>query len=214
MHAAALGCVGTLAALATGYMAATGSYFQLPAYVLALALFHFLEFWVTARYNPSKASVESFLIRNGASYTLAHACALAEAATEWAIVPALKAHPVVSAAGIVLVVAGQALRTMAMIHAAGNFSHMVVNTRAPAHELVTSGVYALTRHPSYLGYFLWAAGTQVMLLNPAACVGFVYVLWRFFSARIEYEERYLVEFFGQAYVDYRRRVPTRIPFIP
>ena len=39
------------------------------------------------------------------------------------------------------------------------------------------------------------------------------VLYRFFSARIEAEEEYLVGFFGQNYVQFRERTRVWIPFI-
>lgn len=46
------------------------------------------------------------------------------------------------AAGIVMVVVGQALRSAAMIHASTNFSHSVAFRKAEAHRLVTDCVYA------------------------------------------------------------------------
>ena len=44
--------------------------------------------------------------------------------------------------GIVIVLAGQALRSMAMIQASTNFSHMVAHNKAAGHRLVKEGVYA------------------------------------------------------------------------
>ena len=43
---------------------------------------------------------------------------------------------------------------------------------------------------------------------------FARISWQFFHDRIPYEELHLERFFGKDYVDYRQRVPTRIPFIP
>lgn len=40
------------------------------------------------------------------------------------------------------------------------------------------------RHPSYAGFFYWALGTQLVLQNPISFLGFLIVLWRFFSQRI------------------------------
>ena len=48
-----------------------------------------------------------------------------------------------------------------MIHAGRNFNHLVQSTKSETHELVTSGIYAWSRHPSYVGWFLWSVGTQV-----------------------------------------------------
>jgi protein-S-isoprenylcysteine O-methyltransferase len=69
------------------------------------------------------------------------------------------------------------------------------------------------RHPSYFGFFWWAIGTQLVLVNPVGLVGFCAVLWVFFSQRIAYEEKHLVEFFGERYVAYRDATPVYIPFI-
>ena len=44
--------------------------------------------------------------------------------------------------GIALVVIGQSLRSLAMIHAAANFSHQVAYQKEARHRLVTDGIYA------------------------------------------------------------------------
>ena len=47
-----------------------------------------------------------------------------------------------SYAGIVLVIIGLALRSMAMIHAATNPSHAIAWKKLEKHKLVTDGIYA------------------------------------------------------------------------
>ena len=51
-----------------------------------------------------------------------------------------------------------------------------------------------SRHPSYTGFFYWAVATQLMLGNVVSIVGFVYVLAKFFEARIigEFEAPYVL----------------------
>lgn len=87
--------------------------------------------------------------------------------------------------GLVLVIIGQIFRSLAMIHASSNFSHRIAVEKKSSHELVTTGVYALVRHPSYFGFFWWGVGSQIFLANPLSTVVFVSVLWRFFSSRIK-----------------------------
>jgi protein-S-isoprenylcysteine O-methyltransferase len=88
------------------------------------------------------------------------------------------------------------------------------------------------RHPSYAGFYYWALGTQFVLQNVVTTVLFSYLLWKFFYRRTRsgcgsvvvfdvladiktpVEEDYLVSFFGKEYQDYRRRVGTKIPFVP
>lgn len=63
--------------------------------------------------------------------------------------------------GLLMVLCGEGLRKAAMLTAGSNFNHIVQNEKAQSHVLVTSGVYALFRHPSYVGWFYWSIGTQV-----------------------------------------------------
>ena len=82
----------------------------------------------------------------------------------------------------------------------------------PEHRLVTSGLYGIIRHPSYLGLFVlslgWAlafrSGVGVIL----AVLNLVVVL-----ARIESEERLLSETFGAEYDAYRARTWRLLPYI-
>jgi len=108
---------------------------------------------------------------------------------------------------------GQGLRSMAMIQASTNFSHLVAHHKVEGHRLVKEGVYAWFRHPSYTGFFYWAVGTQMVLQNHVCFIIFTSILWRFFYHRIRYEENRLINFFGDEYREYRKKTHTFIPFI-
>jgi len=84
------------------------------------------------------------------------------------------------------VVAGQYFRMAAMYTAAANFSHRIEYMKRQDHVLVTHGVYRFVRHPSYLGWFMWTVGSQVLLANPIAVVTYAVVAWGFFRDRIPY----------------------------
>jgi protein-S-isoprenylcysteine O-methyltransferase Ste14 len=78
----------------------------------------------------------------------------------------------------------------------------------PPPVLVTSGPYALVRHPLYLFSLivLWLNPVltwQGLIFNGAATL--------YFWIGSVYEERRLVEVFGSAYQAYRRRVPRLLP---
>lgn len=64
--------------------------------------------------------------------------------------------------------------------ARGAFTHNIQTQRRPGHRLVTRGVYRVARHPGYLGWLLWAVGTQLLLANPLCAAAFAYVV-RFLS---------------------------------
>lgn len=108
---------------------------------------------------------------------------------------------------------GQLLRSAAMWHCAGNFSHIIAERKNDDHTLVTGGVYQISRHPSYLGWFWWSVGTQVFLGNPLCVCAYAYASWKFFDSRIRYEERRLFTFFGDTYADFHDKVGIHIPFI-
>lgn len=189
----------------------------LGLYLSSWALFHLFEFLVTSMWNPQKLSVSSFLLNNGSAYHVAHFFGIIEHILERAYLPAqyykYTHSPPLILLGLVLILAGQFLRSFAMITAAGNFSHIVAYKKLETHELVTNGIYSWSRHPSYAGFVWWALGTQVLLGNSIGFLAFSIVLYRFFSQRIAVEEQLLVKFFGEKYISYRTKVPTRILFI-
>ncbi|GAA5896900.1 protein-S-isoprenylcysteine carboxyl O-methyltransferase [Sporobolomyces salmoneus] len=190
---------------------------QLGFYLASWAFFHLMEFVVTSMYNPGKLSVSSYLLDNGKEYTAAHIAGVLEYVLEETFLPArfrlCKHFGGVTLIGFALVLTGQTLRSFAMISASSNFSHLISYSKLPSHQLVTSGIYSWSRHPSYAGFYWWAIGTQVALGNPICVLVFMATLQWFFSIRIRVEEKYLVKFFGQAYEDYRKKVPSRIMFV-
>ncbi|RDB22814.1 Protein-S-isoprenylcysteine O-methyltransferase [Hypsizygus marmoreus] len=206
--------LGTLTFVVGGFDTYWWSTAQLGFFVAAWAGFHWAEFAVTAGWNFEKCSVDSFLLDNGAMYHIANGTALAEYLITLYFKPTLKSYPYVTLIGVIFVILGQLLRSAAMIHASTNFSHTVAFRKRETHELVTDGVYAWFRHPSYAGFYYWALGTQLVLQNPLTFILFAILLWRFFYYRTRAEENALVKFFGDDYVKYRRNVGTKIPFVP
>ncbi|EDO14511.1 hypothetical protein Kpol_286p4 [Vanderwaltozyma polyspora DSM 70294] len=188
-------------------------------YLVALSVFHFTEFYITAKYNPGKCHSESFIINNGFSYIAAHSVAILECIIELIVFPNWKSfsysmvHRIIVVVGAICVIMGQATRTIAMYTAGQSFSHVIKTEKNADHKLVTGGIYGFSRHPSYFGFFWWALGTQMLVLNPISFILFAIVLWRFFSARIKFEEQYLIKFFGIKYVNFKKHVPVRIPFM-
>ena len=120
---------------------------------------------------------------------------------------------IISWIGLVLCIGGEAARKIAMLTAFNNFDHLIRTRREEKHELVTSGIYSICRHPSYVGWFYWSIGTQLVLCNPLCAVAYTYVSWKFFDERIREEEMTLLHFFGEEYEEYQSRVSTGLPWI-
>ncbi|KAK6431345.1 farnesyl cysteine-carboxyl methyltransferase [Oleoguttula sp. CCFEE 5521] len=187
------------------------------AFLGSLSLFHFLEFWTTARFNTPAAQASSYLIySNGTAYNIAHTCAAFEILLSHFLFPRWQgwlSGPFVATIGLAVVILGQAVRSTAMATAGTNFNHIPQQARKEGHQLVTEGIYGVSRHPSYFGFFWWALGTQLLVGNKLCLVAYALVLWKFFSDRIRGEEKKLIEFYGKEYESYRAKVPTGIPFI-
>ncbi|MFT2214333.1 protein-S-isoprenylcysteine O-methyltransferase [Rhizobium giardinii] len=81
------------------------------------------------------------------------------------------------------------------------------------HELVCGGPYALIRHPMYTSFLLMGFGQAFLLSNwiagPAGIVGFAVL----FFARVDKEERMMLEIFGSRYRDYMGRTKRIIPYL-
>ena len=179
-------------------------------YMMGMAVFHFSEFHLTAIYNSGTLSFDSFLLNHSIEYGIAAVVSWIEYLVEYVIYPDMKAVSLFSLVGLILVVGGELMRKVAMITAGSNFTHEVAHRKRYNHELVTTGVYGWVRHPSYVGWFYWSIGTQLLLCNPICTIGYSVASWRFFKERIYYEERMLIAFFGQQYIQYKKTVTTGI----
>ncbi|KAI2806598.1 hypothetical protein BLOT_008555, partial [Blomia tropicalis] len=183
-------------------------------YIICLSLFHFGEYYVTAINQPNSVTTEAFLLNHSPEYHFALAISFIEFFIENYFFAEWKFYfPSLIYIGFGMTITGEFIRKVAMLTAGNNFNHIIAGEHDPAHILVTNGIYAIWRHPSYVGWFYWSIGTQIILINPFSFIGYVVVTWRFFQHRIYYEEATLVQFFGVKYLEYKRTVPTGIPFI-
>lgn len=173
---------------------------RLFAFTASLSLFHFLEFWTTATYNMPQVRASSFLLfSNGWAYNIAHGFALTEISISNFAFPSYQARYVnliTITIGLLMVIFGQVTRSMAMATAGTNFNHTPQRIKQNGHELVTSGIYAFSRHPSYMAFFWWAIGTQLLVGNKICLVAFIIFLWKFFSDRIKGEFLLSISSFG------------------
>jgi len=78
-----------------------------------------------------------------------------------------------------------------------------------ARRLVTSGPYALVRHPVYLGEIVAMAGVALQYLSPWALL-LLGLQYAFQFARMKYEERLLSQAFAD-YADYMARTARLLP---
>ena len=110
--------------------------------------------------------------------------------------------------GVALFAAGGALRLWPVFVLGRRFSGLVAIQ--PGHTLVTSGVYNIIRHPSYLGLFVNSLG-WALAFRSVIGVLLTALLIPPLLARINAEERLLRTQFGDEYDAYCRRTSRLIP---
>jgi hypothetical protein len=80
----------------------------------------------------------------------------------------------------------------------------------PPQRLVTSGPYAWSRNPMYLGHIIFLIGVTLTFQSLfAAALTAATIIW--FHRRVRRDEARLRERFGQPYVDYCARVRRWVP---
>lgn len=110
--------------------------------------------------------------------------------------------------GVVLYAAGGALRLWPVFVLGRRFSGLVAIQ--PGHTLVTSGVYGVIRHPSYLGLLVNSLG-WALAFRSVVGVLLTALLLPPLVARIRAEERLLRAQFGDEYVAYCARTSRLLP---
>ncbi len=122
---------------------------------------------------------------------------------------AVNASLPLGATGAVMCALGVGLALFARYHLGRNWGMPMSRKEDP--ELVTSGPYAIVRHPIYTGLIL-------AMLGSAIGQGFFWllplVLWgAYFIYSARREEKLMIEQFPQAYPAYMKRTKMLLPFV-
>jgi len=110
--------------------------------------------------------------------------------------------------GVILFVVGGALRIWPVFVLGDRFSGLVAIQAK--HTLVTNGVYAVIRHPSYLGLLVNSLGWGLAFRSGIGVLLTALIIPPI-VARIRAEERLLREHFGNEYAAYCARTSRLIP---
>ena len=73
-------------------------------------------------------------------------------------------------------------------------------------DVVDNGLYAVVRHPQYLGYMLLALGFGFLSQNPFVLVMGIISITGFYFQALQ-EEKYCIDQFGKPYKNYLKQVP-------
>ena len=94
-------------------------------------------------------------------------------------------------------------------HLGRNWSHSV--TIKQGHELITTGPYAVVRHPIYTGFLTRFFGTAIALSQVRGLIGFALiflVLW----VKLRMEEQWMRSQFAEAYATYAHQTTALVPY--
>lgn len=73
-------------------------------------------------------------------------------------------------------------------------------------ELVTKGIYQISRNPAFLGFDLVYIGVLIIFFNWILCVVSAFAMLMFHLQIINVEEEFLFATFGNTYLEYKKNV--------
>ena len=73
-------------------------------------------------------------------------------------------------------------------------------------ELVTNGIYQISRNPAFLGFDLLYIGILLMFFNWVLCVVSVFAILMYHLQIVNVEEEFLLAAFGDEYLQYKKKV--------
>jgi protein-S-isoprenylcysteine O-methyltransferase Ste14 len=113
-------------------------------------------------------------------------------------------------AGLALTCAGIGFAIWARMTLGANWSGVV--TVKQGHTLVRRGPYRLVRHPIYTGIMLGFAGSALTRGSVHSLVALPVCAFGFWLKSLT-EEQFMIEQFGNEYLQYRCEVPALVPFV-
>jgi protein-S-isoprenylcysteine O-methyltransferase Ste14 len=112
--------------------------------------------------------------------------------------------------GMVILLLGLSFTVWARVHL-GQYWSESVQIKVD-HELIRTGPYKVVRHPVYIGVLFGCLGTAIVMGEISAWLAIALILAAFLM-KIWKEEKFLIDEFGQTYLQYKKEVKALIPFI-
>lgn len=73
-------------------------------------------------------------------------------------------------------------------------------------NLVTTGIYSISRNPAFLGFDLMYIGILSTFFNWYLCFATIFAIVLFHLQIVNVEEDFLIEAFGEEYLEYKKKV--------
>ena len=187
-------------------------YYQFFCYLITLCIYHYTEFFSELLFHFQDLQKDAFLLYQNKNWVISTSVSFVEVLLGTYFFHEYKNIKILFIIGLLMTIAGQYFRIAALFTGKSNFTHKIQLRKRKSHVLVKYGIYKICRHPSYFGFFIWSVGIEIMCVNPICTIGFAIILFLFFKNRIQFEEEYLIRFFGMEYIKYRREVSSLMPF--
>ena len=114
------------------------------------------------------------------------------------------AHLPLQIAGVVIELFGILIFVVSVLEMKDNWRAGVQKEEKT--DLVTTGVYSISRNPAFLGFDLMYIGILLAFFNWFLLVATIFAVLLFHLQIVNVEEDFLIEAFGQEYLTYKKRV--------
>src|SRR3984957_11654607 len=112
--------------------------------------------------------------------------------------------------GAAIAIAGVLFAVWAREHLGSNWSSAV--TIKQGHELITTGPYAVVRHPIYTGILIGFLGMAIAISEVRGFIDFGLIFLAFWI-KLRMEEQWMRAQFGEVYSTYARRTAALVPYL-
>src|SRR6267143_752799 len=112
--------------------------------------------------------------------------------------------------GAAVTIAGLLFAVWAREHLGRNWSRSV--TIKQGHELITTGPYAVVRHPIYTGILTGFLGMAIAISQVRGFIVFV-LFFLAFWIKLRMEEQWMRSQFGEAYTSYAHQTAALVPYL-
>lgn len=114
------------------------------------------------------------------------------------------AHILLRVSGVVITALGVLVFIVSVVQMKDNWRAGV--QRETKTNLVTTGIYSISRNPAFLGFDMMYIGILFTFFNGYLCLATSFVLVFFHLQIVNVEEEFLTEAFGEEYTEYKKKV--------
>jgi protein-S-isoprenylcysteine O-methyltransferase Ste14 len=112
--------------------------------------------------------------------------------------------------GAAVTIAGLLFAVWARVHLGRNWSSSV--TIKQGHELITTGPYAVVRHPIYTGILIGLLGSTIARSQVRGLIAFG-LFFLVFWMKLRMEEQWMRSQFGDTYASYAHQTAALVPYL-